>query len=198
MAWARSCIVSTASIASRGCSARNIFIHRLATATTRAWMRSRTSKRIPHSSIRSIEGSRFLPSGPRRRRRRTCCCRRFRLAGSSGRSGCDIGGRRKQLSPIGFSKFGRLVAGLSKRNAETVVRIGAPHALMDRYANGYELCKSLSPVQKRHSEQGAPHRAACAPRRADVCQFGASDRQPILRQRRPQSGCRVGKRASAV
>jgi hypothetical protein len=62
--------------------------------------------------------------------------------------GLRFGGRRKQLSPLRFSRFGRLVAGLSKRNAETVVRIGAPHALMDRYAYGYEFCKSLSPFKK--------------------------------------------------
>ena len=50
--------------------------------------------------------------------------------------GLRYGGRRKQLSPIRLSKFGRLVAKWSKANAETVVRIGAPHALMDRYAPG--------------------------------------------------------------
>ncbi|HZO47501.1 MAG TPA: hypothetical protein VFB68_16510 [Xanthobacteraceae bacterium] len=61
--------------------------------------------------------------------------------------GLRYGGRRKQLSPIRLSKFGRIVAGLSKRNAETVVRIGSPHALMDRYASGYEVCKSLSPFK---------------------------------------------------
>jgi hypothetical protein len=67
--------------------------------------------------------------------------------------GLRYGGRRKQLSPIRFSKFGRLVADLSKRNAETVVRIGAPHALTDRYANGYERCKSLSPFKKGASNK---------------------------------------------
>jgi hypothetical protein len=62
--------------------------------------------------------------------------------------GLRYGGRRKQLSPLRFSKFGRLVGDLSKRNTETVIRIGTPHALMDRYANGYECCKSLSPFKK--------------------------------------------------
>ena len=61
--------------------------------------------------------------------------------------GIRYGGRRKQLSPIRFSKFGRLVANWSKANAETVVRMGEPHALMDRYANGYDVCKSLSPFK---------------------------------------------------
>ena len=63
--------------------------------------------------------------------------------------GLRYGGRRKQLSPIRLSKFGRLVAQWSKANAETVVRIGAPHALMDRYAQGYEVCKSLSPFKQQ-------------------------------------------------
>lgn len=62
--------------------------------------------------------------------------------------GVRYGGRRKQLSPIRFSKFGRLVAKWSKANDETIVRICAPHALMDRYAYGYELCKSISPFKK--------------------------------------------------
>ena len=57
------------------------------------------------------------------------------------------GGRRKQLWPVQFTKFGRLVANWSKDNAETVVRIGEPHPLMDRYADGYDVCKSLSPFK---------------------------------------------------
>jgi hypothetical protein len=65
--------------------------------------------------------------------------------------GLQYGGRRKQLSPIRLSKFGRLVADLSKRNTETVVRIGTAHALMDRYAEGYELCKPLSPFKKKET-----------------------------------------------
>lgn len=60
----------------------------------------------------------------------------------------QYGGRRKQLLPLRFSKFGRLVAGWSKTNAETVVRIAAPHAVMDRYADGYAICKSVSPFKK--------------------------------------------------
>jgi hypothetical protein len=62
--------------------------------------------------------------------------------------GIRYGGRRKQLSPIRLSKFGRLVAQWSKANTETVVRIAAPHTLMDRYAHGYEICKSLSPFKR--------------------------------------------------
>jgi len=63
----------------------------------------------------------------------------------------QYGGRRKHLLPMRFSKFGRLVAGWSKTNAETVVRIAAPHAVMDRCANGYAICKSLSPFKKEPS-----------------------------------------------
>jgi hypothetical protein len=62
--------------------------------------------------------------------------------------GLRYGGRRKQLSPIRLSKFGRVVAEFSKRNAETVIRIGSPHALMDRYTYGYEFCKPLSPFKR--------------------------------------------------
>ncbi len=67
--------------------------------------------------------------------------------------GLRLRGRRKQLSPIRFSKFGRLIAALSAANTETVVRIGNPHGLMDRYAHGYAICKSLSPFRN-----GAPNK----------------------------------------
>jgi hypothetical protein len=67
--------------------------------------------------------------------------------------GVRFGGRRTQLSPIRFSKFGRLIATLSAANQETVVRIGNPHALMDRYAHGYAVCKSLSPFRNSAPNQ---------------------------------------------
>lgn len=60
----------------------------------------------------------------------------------------EFAGRRKHLLPIRLSKFGRMVANWSKSNAETVVRIGAPHTLLDRYARGYEICGALSPFKK--------------------------------------------------
>jgi len=60
----------------------------------------------------------------------------------------QYGGRRRQFWPVRFTKFGRLVATWSKANAETVVRIGEPHSLMDRHANGYAVCKSISPFKK--------------------------------------------------
>lgn len=63
------------------------------------------------------------------------------------------GGRSKHLLPIRFSKFGRLVAEWSKRNTETIVQIGAPHTLLDRYARGYEICESLSPFKKEKPNQ---------------------------------------------
>ena len=58
------------------------------------------------------------------------------------------GGRRKHLLPIRLSKFGRMVAGWSKANAEAVVQIGDPHPLLDRYARGYEVCEAISPFTK--------------------------------------------------
>jgi hypothetical protein len=58
------------------------------------------------------------------------------------------GGRRRHLLPIRLSKFGRLVARWSKANTETVVRIAAPHTLLDRYGCGYEICESLSPFKR--------------------------------------------------
>jgi hypothetical protein len=67
--------------------------------------------------------------------------------------GVRYAGRRKQLLPIRFSRFGRLMAKLSKTNAETIVRIGTPHALMDRYGQGYEICRSFSPFQKTASNK---------------------------------------------
>lgn len=60
----------------------------------------------------------------------------------------EFAGRRKHLLPIRLSTFGRMVADWSKSNAETVVRIGAPHTLLDRYARGYEICEALSPFKK--------------------------------------------------
>jgi hypothetical protein len=60
----------------------------------------------------------------------------------------EFAGRRKHLLPIRLSKFGRMVADWSKSNAETVVRIGNPHTLLDRYARGYEVCEALSPFKK--------------------------------------------------
>jgi hypothetical protein len=67
--------------------------------------------------------------------------------------GLRLRGRRKQLSPIRYSKFGRMVAALSAANEETVIRIGTPHALMDRYASGYAMCKSLSPFRNSAPNQ---------------------------------------------
>jgi hypothetical protein len=60
----------------------------------------------------------------------------------------EFGGRRRHLLPIRLSKFGRMVADWSAANAETVVRIGDPHTLLDRYARGYEVCEALSPFKK--------------------------------------------------
>lgn len=92
--------------------------------------------------------------------------------------GLRSGGRRKQLSPLRFSKFGRLVADLSRRNAETVVRIGSPHALMDRYANGYEFCKALSPFKNETANKVL--RVALHVRRGELM-YVASERLLDLR-----------------
>jgi hypothetical protein len=78
----------------------------------------------------------------------------------------EYGGRRKHLLPIRFSEFGRMVANWSKTNTETVVRIGAPHTLLDRYARGYEICESLSPFKK--DKPAGPLRIAIHIRRGEI------------------------------
>lgn len=80
--------------------------------------------------------------------------------------GLRYGGRRKHLWPIRLSKFGRMVAKWSRLNAETIVRIGAPHTLLDRYARGYEICESLSPFKK--DKPNDPLRIAIHVRRGEI------------------------------
>jgi hypothetical protein len=80
--------------------------------------------------------------------------------------GLRYGGRRKHLLPIRFSTFGRMVARWSRVNAETIVQIGAPHTLLDRYARGYEICESLSPFKK--DQPNDPLRIAIHVRRGEI------------------------------
>jgi hypothetical protein len=80
--------------------------------------------------------------------------------------GLRYSGRRKHLLPIRLSKFGRMVANWSRVNAETIVRIGAPHTLLDRYARGYELCESLSPF--KINAPNDPLRIALHVRRGEI------------------------------
>ncbi len=96
----------------------------------------------------SISCSFFHPTRPLRELQIRCSSNPYRSAFS-----IKSFASRRVLAEHSYCQFvlrnlHNSVKALSKTNEETVIRIVFPHSLMDRYAFGYELCKSLSPFKK--------------------------------------------------